>query len=42
MPQSINEKTVVSVHLSDFYEIKVSGKLSLFSVSFKPHGLSMF
>lgn len=40
--KSINENTVITGHLREYYDIKVSGKLSLFSVFFRPHGLSMF
>lgn len=40
--KSINENTVISGHLGAFYDIHISGKLSLFSVLFEPHGLSMF
>lgn len=40
--RTISENTVITGHLSDYYDIDVSGKLSLFSILFKPHGLSMF
>lgn len=40
--KSINENTIITGHLREFYDINVTGRLSLFSVLFKPHGLSMF
>lgn len=40
--RSIDSNAVISGHLREFYDIHVSGRLSLFSVLFKPHGLSMF
>ena len=40
--KSINEKTVITGHLGEFYDIQVTGQLSLFSIIFKPHGLSAF
>lgn len=40
--RSINENTVITGQLGSFYDIRVSGKLSLFSIIFKPQGLSMF
>jgi len=40
--RSINENFIVTGHLREFYDINVSGKLSLISVLFKPHGLSVF
>ncbi|MFC0877857.1 DUF6597 domain-containing transcriptional factor [Saccharicrinis sp. FJH2] len=40
--KSINENAIITGHLKEFYDINVSGRLSLFSISFKPHGLSMF
>jgi AraC-like DNA-binding protein len=36
------EKTIFSGQLEGFYDISVSGKLSLFSISFQPHGAMMF
>lgn len=40
--KSISENTVITGHLNGFYDIHVLGKLSMFSIQFKPHGLSMF
>ena len=40
--KSINENTLISGQLSEFYDIQISGKLSLFSIQFQPHGLSLF
>lgn len=40
--KSVNHSSILTGQLNDFYDIKVSGKLSLFSISFYPHGLSMF
>ena len=40
--KSINENSIITGHLKEFYDINISGKLSMFSVSFKPQGLSMF
>ena len=40
--KSINENAIVTGHLREFYDINVTGRLSLFSILFKPHGLSMF
>lgn len=38
----INENSVITGHLREFYDINVSGSLSLISILFKPHGLSIF
>lgn len=40
--KSINENSIITGHLREFYDINVTGKLSLISILFKPHGLSMF
>ncbi|MCG6190882.1 AraC family transcriptional regulator [Maribellus maritimus] len=40
--RSINENALLSGHLRGFYDINVSGKLSVFSILFKPQGLRMF
>lgn len=40
--KSINENSIITGHLREFYDINVTGKLSLVSILFKPHGLSMF
>ena len=39
---SINDNTLITGQLSGYYDIKVTGKLSLFSIIFHPYGLSMF
>lgn len=47
-PESIEEKksfsdnTLITGQLSEYYDIKLSGRVSLFSVIFQPHGVSMF
>lgn len=38
----IIENTLITGQLSEYYDIKVTGSLSLFSIIFQPHGLSMF
>ncbi len=38
----ITETSTLTGHLREYYDIKVSGKLSLFSIIFKPYGLSAF
>lgn len=40
--KSINENAIITGHLKEFYDVNISGKLSLFSISFKPQGLSVF
>lgn len=40
--RSVTENTIITGHLSDYYDLRISGKLSLFSILFKPQGLSMF
>jgi AraC-like DNA-binding protein len=40
--KSIDENTVITGQLNEYYDIKISGKISLFSVIFQPHGLSAF
>lgn len=40
--KSINENTIITGHLSKYYDLQISGKLSIFSILFKPHGLCMF
>ena len=40
--KSIGEKTLLTSQLGKFYDIEITGKLSLFSIIFQPHGLSMF
>ncbi len=37
-----NESTLISGQLGNYYDLRVTGKLSLFSIIFQPHGLSMF
>ncbi|MCF8362744.1 MAG: AraC family transcriptional regulator [Prolixibacteraceae bacterium] len=47
-PEPINrdkpggENTLITGQLNEFYDLKITGKLSLFSVIFQPHGLSVF
>jgi AraC-like DNA-binding protein len=38
----IIENTLISGQTNGYYDLKVSGDLSLFSIIFQPHGLSMF
>ena len=38
----ISDYTLLSGQLNNYYDIKVTGHLSLFSVIFQPHGLSQF
>lgn len=40
--RSVTENTILTGHLSNFYDLRVAGHLSLFSILFKPQGLSMF
>jgi AraC-like DNA-binding protein len=40
--KNINENTILSGQQKEFYDIIVSGKLSLFSIQFQPHGATMF
>lgn len=40
--KSINECSLITGQLNEFYDIKISGNISLFSIIFKPHGLSFF
>lgn len=40
--KSISDNTIITGQLSEYYDIKITGKVSLFSVIFQPHGLSMF
>ena len=37
----ISEKTMITGHLKEYYDLKVTGNLSLFSIMFNPHGLSL-
>lgn len=39
---SFNESTVIGGQLNTYYDLKVSGNISLFSIIFQPHGLSAF
>ncbi|MGE0090385.1 MAG: DUF6597 domain-containing transcriptional factor [Bacteroidales bacterium] len=47
-PNSINSQkqitgnAIISGQLKDYYDIRFTGSFSLFSILFKPHGLSMF
>ncbi len=40
--KSIDENAFIMGHLREFYDIRIAGRLSLFSIQFKPHGLSLF
>ena len=40
--KSIPENTCISGQQKGFYDLEVSGKLSLFSILFQPHGASLF
>lgn len=40
--KSISENTVISGQLKEFYDLRVRGNLSLFSIIFQPYGLSLF
>jgi AraC-like DNA-binding protein len=39
---SINEHTLITGQLKNYYDLKITGKISLFSIIFQPHGLSAF
>lgn len=39
---SINENTLITGQLNGYYDLKITGKISLFSIIFQPHGLSAF
>lgn len=41
-PTSTNENTLITGQLNEYYDIEITGKMSLFSVIFQPHGLSVF
>ncbi len=40
--RSITANAIITGHLSNYYDLRVTGHLSLFSILFKPQGLSMF
>ena len=40
--KTFNENTLITGQLSKYYDIKISGRLSLFSIIFQPYGLSVF
>ncbi len=40
--KAINESTMITGQLNDYYDLKITGKVSLFSIIFQPHGLSAF
>ena len=40
--KSVNESTVVSGQQKEFYDLKITGNLSLFSILFQPHALALF
>jgi AraC-like DNA-binding protein len=39
---SINESTLITGQLNGYYDLKITGRISLFSIIFQPHGLSAF
>ena len=40
--KSIPENTCISGQQKEFYDLEISGKLSLFSILFQPHGAALF
>jgi AraC-like DNA-binding protein len=40
--KSITENTLLSGQQKEYYDLRISGKLSLFSIIFQPHGLMVF
>jgi AraC-like DNA-binding protein len=40
--REFSENTVLSGQSNTYYDLKITGKLSLFSILFRPHGLSAF
>lgn len=40
--KSITDSVILSGHQKDYYDLHISGKLSLFAIYFHPHGLAMF
>lgn len=40
--KQINENAILSGQLKDYYDIQITGSFSLFSIVFKPQGLSLF
>lgn len=40
--KSISDSIILSGHQKDYYDLRVTGKLSIFAIYFHPHGLSMF
>ena len=40
--RSINENTFITGQLGEYYDLKITGKMSLFSIIFQPHGLAAF
>lgn len=40
--KSLNENTLITGQLSEYYDLKITGKISLFSIIFQPHGLAAF
>ena len=40
--KSISDRFLVTGQLKNFYDLQISGDLSLFSINFHPHGLAMF
>lgn len=40
--RSSNANSLITGHLNEFYDMKIEGKMKLFSIIFLPHGLSAF
>ena len=40
--KSINDNILLTGQLKDYYDLRISGRLSLFCINFHPHGLAMF
>jgi AraC-like DNA-binding protein len=40
--RSFNENSILSGQLNTFYDLEITGNMSLFSIIFQPHGLSTF
>ncbi|MGD1837577.1 MAG: AraC family transcriptional regulator [Nitrososphaeraceae archaeon] len=40
--KTINDNIILTGQLKNYYDIKITGNLSLFAIYFLPHGLSMF
>ena len=40
--KSIDDNLLLTGQLKDYYDLRISGRLSLFCINFHPHGLAMF